>query len=66
MPLQPLDAPFGDAVGPRLAASLRFQGDSTIADAPVAELMASLGHMLDVARHGVGAGGIGAGTQVRS
>lgn len=64
VPLQDLDTPFSDAVGPRLAASLRFQGDSTIADAPVAQLMAGLGHILDVARHGVGSGGIGAGTQV--
>jgi midasin len=29
VPLQPLDAPFSDAVGPRLASSLRFQGEST-------------------------------------
>ncbi len=65
VPLQPLDAPFSDSVGPRLATALRFQGESTIADAPVAQLMAGLGHMLDVARHGVGSGGIGAGTQVR-
>jgi midasin len=63
VPLHPLDAPFSDSVGPRLAASLRFQGDSTIADAPVAQLMEGLGHMLDQARHGIGAGGIGAGTQ---
>jgi midasin len=63
VPLHPLDAPFSDSVGPRLAASLRFQGDSTIADAPVAQLMEGLGHMLDQARHSIGAGGIGAGTQ---
>ncbi len=63
VPLQPLDVPFGDSVGPRLAASLRFQGESTITDAPVAQLMSSLGHLLDVARHASGSGGIGAGTQ---
>ncbi|KAG1668462.1 hypothetical protein FOA52_005235 [Chlamydomonas sp. UWO 241] len=62
VPLQALDAPFSDAVGPRLASSLRFQGESTIADAPVAQLMAGLGSILDTARHSSGAGGIGAGT----
>lgn len=62
VPLQPLDAPLSDAVGARLAASLRFTGDSTIADAPVQQLLAGLGHMLDTARHAAGAGGIGAST----
>jgi hypothetical protein len=50
-------------MGPRLAAFLHFHGDSTIADAPVTQLMEGLGHMLDLARHGIGVGGIGACTQ---
>lgn len=62
-PLLPLDAPFSDAVGPRLAGALQFQEDNTIADRPMLQLMASLDHMLDAARHRAGAGGIGVGTQ---
>lgn len=63
VPLQPLDAPFTDEVGPRMAAQLRFAQDSTISDRPMLQLMDGLGHMLDSARHSAGAGGIGAGTQ---
>eukprot|EP00198_Chlamydomonas_reinhardtii_P014222 XP_001703559.1 predicted protein [Chlamydomonas reinhardtii] len=63
VPLQPLDAPFGDSVGPSLAARLTFRQDNTIADRPMLQLMASLDHILASARHSSGAGGIGAGTQ---
>lgn len=63
VPLHALDAPFSDAVGPGLAARLTFRQDNTIADRPMLQLVASLEHMLASARHGVGAGGIGAGTQ---
>ena len=55
-PLHPLGAPFSDAVGPGLLAGLRFDQDNTIADRPMLQLMASLTHLLDVARHQAGAG----------
>jgi midasin len=37
--------------------------DNTIGDQPMLRLMETLEHTLEVARHEVGAGGIGAGTQ---
>jgi len=61
-PLQPLEAPFTDAVGPGLVSALRFDQDNTIQDRPMEALMAALSHALDGARHRAGAGGIGAGT----
>eukprot|EP00798_Chlamydomonas_sp_ICE-L_P024875 gene24875-10536_t len=66
VPLQSLDTPFSDAVGPKLVGSLRFAQDNTLADQPMLDLMTSLTHMLDVARHQGGAGGIGVGTQKES
>lgn len=62
-PLQLLDQPFSDAVGPRLMGQLKFNEDNTIQDRPMVQLMTSLTHLLDVARHRSGAGGIGVGTQ---
>ncbi len=53
-PLQPLDAPFSDAVGPSLVGALRFDQDNTIADRPMLQLLESLDLMLDDARHRAG------------
>lgn len=63
VPLHPLGTPFSDAAGPGIMAGLRFNQDNTIADQPMTRLVEALDHMLDVARHAGGAGGIGAGTQ---
>lgn len=62
-PLHALGDPLTDAAGPRLASHLCFDADSGIQDRPVARLLEGLGSLLDDARHGAGAGGIGAGTQ---
>jgi hypothetical protein len=65
VPLHSLSVPLSDAAGPSIVSQLRFDQENTIGDYPMLRLMEALGHILDVARHEGGAGGIGAGTQVR-
>jgi midasin len=64
-PLQALETPFTDAAGPGVMAALKFDQDNTIADRPMLQLVEALDHLLDVARHRAGDGGVGRGADLR-
>ena len=64
-PLQALETPFTDAAGPSLMSALKFDQDNTIADRPMLQLVEALDHLLDVARHRAGEGGVGRGADLR-
>ena len=55
-PVQTLERPFTDADGARLMSALRFDGDNTIAERPMVELLAQIQHMLIGARARAGSG----------
>lgn len=56
-PLHPLERPFCDTDGVRVVSQLQFDQDNTIADRPMAQLLASLQHVLSHAALRAGTGG---------
>jgi midasin len=58
-PLQPLEVPFTDAAGPGIMSALKFDQDNTITDRPMLQLVEAVQHLLELARHRVGAQGGG-------
>ncbi|KAF6262490.1 hypothetical protein COO60DRAFT_1699221 [Scenedesmus sp. NREL 46B-D3] len=65
-PLQPLEVAFSDAAGPGIMSALKFDQDNTITDRPMLQLVEAVQHLLEVARHRVGArGGGGSSSDLR-
>lgn len=48
-PLHPLEKPFSDADGVRIMGKLRFDADNTINDQPIADVITSIDHLLELA-----------------